>query len=68
MTDDQFQCLAKLLRSRSNSREAARLVLVEGERACDVARMLGVTPNLVATSIANYRAAYFLIVKAFVQS
>ncbi len=66
MTPQQFDCLAQLLRSRSGSREACRRVLVLGERQCDVARSLDVSPTLIAVSLRSYKVAHQKILDAFV--
>jgi hypothetical protein len=65
MTPAQFHLLATLLRSRSVSREACRRVLLLGERQCDVARALNVSPTLIAVSLAKYRRAYEAVLRAF---
>lgn len=65
MTSSQFECLAKLLRSRSLSREACRRVLVMDQRQCDVARDLDVSPVLVAVSLKRYRTAQRAIEEAW---
>ena len=65
MTAEQFELLAKLLRSRGASREGCRLVLVDGMRQCDAARQLDVAPVLIAVALRHYRDAYAEIVTVF---
>ena len=65
MTAEQFEVLARLLRARGISRAACRLVLVDGARQCDAARVLNVSPVLVAVSLRHYRDAERDIVRAW---
>ena len=51
MTKDVFELIAELLHSRGKSREGCRLVLVEGMRQCDAARLLDVDAVLIAVSL-----------------
>lgn len=52
MKDDQFAALAELLRMRASaSREAARLVLVDGMAPAEAARAAGTTPQAVNSAL-----------------
>ena len=54
MTADQFDALAELLRLRqSASREAARLVLVDGLRTGEAADHTGITSQGVSNAVAS---------------
>lgn len=57
MTPTQFNALAQLLRMQpaSATREAARLVLVEGVTGAEAARRLGITPGAVSQALAGCR-------------
>ncbi len=65
LTGQQFETLATLLHSRGVSREACRLVLVDGLRQCEAARRLSVSPVLINMSLARYRRARAAIDRAF---
>ena len=65
MTSEQFELLARLLRSRGASREGCRLVLVDGMRQCDAARKLDVAPVLIAVAIKHYRVTHDAILEAY---
>lgn len=56
MTPDQFTALAKLLRLRDPSREAARLVLVEGLTGVAAAERTGLTTQGVSMTVQRARA------------
>lgn len=57
MTPEQFDALAQLLRLQptSPSREAARLVLVEGVTGVEAARRLGLTQPAVSRAVSSCR-------------
>ena len=56
MTTDQFDALAKLLSLRAGpAREVARLVLVDGMRQADAARMMGLSPAAASNALARVR-------------
>lgn len=57
MTTEQFDALATLLRLQptSPSREAARLVLVEGVTGVEAARRLGLTQPAVSRAVSSCR-------------
>ncbi len=61
----QFATLAKLLRSTDPSKEAARLVLVEGRSVMDAVAATGVLQPVVSRSIARYREKHRLIVEGY---
>ena len=57
MTVDQFAALAQLLRLRQGpQREAARLVLVDGVRQADAARMAGCSASALGNTLRTCRA------------
>lgn len=57
MNSDQFQALAQLLRLRQGpQREAARLVLVDGVRQADAARMAGCSASALGNTLRACRA------------
>lgn len=66
MTMRQFGTIALLLQNRgqSRSREAARLVLVEGQRIADVAREMDLAYPGVREAVVRMRDAYLLICDA----
>lgn len=59
MTADAFDQLCQLARLRpaSTATTSARLVLVDGQAAADVARQLGVHAGTVANAVSHARAA-----------
>ena len=57
MTVQQFNALAQLLRLRQGpQREAARLVLVDGVRQADAARMAGCSASALSNTLRTCRA------------
>lgn len=57
MTDAAFQALSQLLRLRQGpQREAARLVLVDGVRQADAARMAGCSASALSNTLRACRA------------
>ena len=57
MNSDQFQALAKLLRLRDGlQKDGARLVLVDGLRQADAARMAGCSPSALGNTLRTCRA------------
>ena len=57
MTPDQFQALSQLLRLRQGpQREAARLVLVDGMRQADAARLAGCSASALSNTLRTCRA------------
>ena len=57
MTDAAFQALSQLLRLRQGpQREAARLVLVDGVRQADAARMAGCSASALGNTLRTCRA------------
>ncbi len=66
MTDPQFDMLTGLLRMTSEPIvNAARLVLVHGERQADAARETGCRPNHLARAGAQLREAHEKIQQAY---
>lgn len=61
----QFETLAVLLRSTDPSKEAARLVLVEGKSVKDAVAATGVLQPAVSRSVARYREKHRLIVDGY---
>ncbi|MCK9987769.1 MAG: hypothetical protein AzoDbin1_04241 [Azoarcus sp.] len=57
MTSQQFEALAKLLRSRDPSREGARLVLVEGLTRKAAAERLGIDGATISKSVRRFKDA-----------
>lgn len=56
MTCEQFNALAQLLRLRAGpAREAARLVLVDGHRPAEAARLAGCTPQAASNTLSRCR-------------
>ncbi len=57
MTTQQFDALAKLLRLREGpQQQAARLVLVDGLRQADAARMAGCSASALGNTLRTCRA------------
>lgn len=57
MTAQQFEALAKLLRLRAGPQRAgARLVLVDGMRQADAARMAGCSASALGNTLRTCRA------------
>ena len=57
MTAQQFEALAKLLRLRAGPQRAgARLVLVDGVRQADAARMAGCSASALGNTLRTCRA------------
>lgn len=66
MTREQFEAVAKLIRSGdSPSRTAARLVLVDGLIPAEAARQAGCTPQAASNALRAYRDAAALIEAAW---
>jgi hypothetical protein len=57
----QFETLAKVLRSHGPSKEAVRLVLVEGQSIKEAVGATGTLQPVVSRSVARYRAMHMLI-------
>lgn len=66
MNDRQFTWMAERLHARGTSRQGCKLVLVDGLRICDAARVLEVDPVLISVSIRAYRVMYREIQEIFV--
>lgn len=64
MTPAQFDALAKLLRLRDPSREAARLVLVDGLAGVAAAAATGVSAQGVSNAVQRVRAGLALAKRA----
>ena len=61
MTAQQFEALAKLLRLRAGPQRAgARLVLVDGMRQADAARMAGCSASALGNTLRTCRAGLAL--------
>lgn len=65
LTNQQFEVLAFLMRSHGDSREACHRVLVLGQRQCDVARSMDISPTLIAVALRNYRRTADRVDEAF---
>lgn len=65
LNPQQFDTLAKILRSSGPSREAARLVLVEGQAVKDAVVTTSVLQPVVSRSVARYRAMHRLIAEGY---
>lgn len=61
----RFETLATLLRANGPSKEAARLVLVEGKSIKDAVAATGVLQPAVSRSVARYREKHRLIVDGY---
>lgn len=55
MTNDQFEALATLVRSRSKTKEAVRMVLVEGAKASSAAEITGLDRSTVSNALKAFR-------------
>lgn len=67
MTPQQFDALARLIRMRGASREAARLVLVEGASMLSAATATGITVAGASNAVQRARRARDLAVIAAAQ-
>lgn len=65
MDAELFDALAKLLRSRNPSKEAARLVLVEGLTRKDAAEKTGLAGPSVSGVVKRFREADALMREAY---
>lgn len=65
MTPLQFDTLAKMLRSRNPSREAARLVLLDGLTRKEAAAKTGLAGPSVSGVVKRFRDADILIREAY---
>ncbi|HEY0843449.1 hypothetical protein [Methylotenera sp.] len=68
MTEIQFDVIAALLPTRINkpkSKEAAKLVLVDGKRNIEACHITGLKPNAVGNAIKRYKNAHDLILTAY---
>ena len=61
MSPKQFEVLARLIRSRSNARESARLVLVEGKRKRDAAIAAGTSRQTCNDAVRRFKEADHLV-------
>jgi len=61
----QFETLAKLLRSDGPSKEAARLVLVEGKTVMEAVAATGALQPNVSRSVARFREKHRLIAEGY---
>lgn len=66
MTIEQFEVIAKLLRSKEPVKTAARLVLVDGRKKADAAREAGVSLASCNNSVVRYQAVDMEIKLAYV--
>ena len=66
MTPAQFWALCQIARTSEPSREAARLVLVEGRTTVDAAAWTGVLQPSVARLVSRLRRAHALLSDAYV--
>ncbi len=65
MTNDQFNALAKLVRSRGGvAEQAARLVLVEDCSNKEAEERTGISPSRVSDVVRLYRQAYEMAKRA----
>jgi hypothetical protein len=55
LTEQQFLVVADAIHGRGKSREACYRVMVLGQRQCDVARAMNISPNLIAVALGCYR-------------
>lgn len=66
MTPEQFDVIAKLIRSgASRSQDAARLVLADGLAPAEAARQAGCTPQSASNTVRRFRDAAALIESAW---
>lgn len=65
MSPAQFDALAVLLRSRNPSREAARLVLVDGYARKDAAQATGLEGASVSGAVKRFKTAEAMIKAAY---
>lgn len=66
MTEQQFDCIAKLIRSRGSAAEqGARLVLVRGHTGRHAASLVDASPQSISNAVQRYEAAYELIESAW---
>ena len=57
----QFDAIATLIRSRGPTRQAARLVMVEGMRQCDAARRVGISGQSLSQTLTSFQKAMALV-------
>jgi len=65
MTPAQFWSVCQIARTSEPSREAARLVLVEGRTTVDAAARTGVLQPSVARLVGRLRRAHVLLAEAY---
>ncbi|AJE97271.1 TrfB-related DNA-binding protein [Pandoraea apista] len=65
MTPEQFEVIAKLLRSQEHVANAVRRVLVEGCPPSEAAREGGISPQSMSNALSRYRAAHEDIAAAY---
>ena len=68
MTGEQFDVLAKLLRSRDPAKMAARLVLVDGVTRKAAAEATGVSGPAITQAVKRYKEAHALVQSAYSSS
>ena len=64
MTNEQFNALAKLMRSRGASKEAVRLVLVDSLKITEAARICMIAVPTVSKAVSAYYDTYQLAAQA----
>ena len=68
MTPEQFDAIAKLIRTREGpARRAARLVLIEGKRVKAAAEACALTSQSVSKAVRRFREAHALLCAAYPQ-
>ena len=65
MTEEKFELIAELIRSRGPARTAARLVLVSGHANKKAAEKAGCTAASVSNTVVRFRSTYKKIVAVF---
>lgn len=66
MTPEQFDAIAKLIRTREGpARSAARLVLIEGKKVKAAAEACALTSQAVSKAVRRFREAHALLCAAY---
>lgn len=65
MTLDQFEVIAKLIRSREPVKTAAKFVLVDGMSNIDAATEMELSAQSVSNTVSRFRAAHEEIRRAY---
>lgn len=65
MNSKQFTVLTILLRMRSDTRTAARAVIIDGATQADAAREMGMSPQSVGAAVRRLKTSHMMVKDAY---